>query len=875
MGKGIIKENLGAGLYKVELVYARERVDKELKFLADRQADLESKRYDGPWTPERDRKDKELTLAIEAIKKRIAWINEKAPANKVIEAYCVDYTEDLAVGAEVGTVELARSETQILQPENISSYTSTRAVLIKPGYKDDSKYSALADGILNPPINQSPAQIFYNWAMSPGTMKWKPRYRSAVIDSISEDYADITLTDLVYLTNDRTEIDIDQSLERKHVPIEYMDCNGDAFEEGDEVVVEFTGMNWDSPKIVGFTGQPVECLGVVYYSVVFNKITENVGSGFNPTTSNELYERLVFKIEPGQAPVWSTFAEAGATCNVDDAFTSTKVREYACISSIENFYVAGEFVPYDCSIAIGNGDACSWGGKVDEEGQPEDPPQGFGEIEKVFVKNVENLGPRDLTTQYGGLFTIDGHRISVWLSKMACGIITPKSSKAIPNNSTRKLYPVIWPKGYSGRYQVDLILPIFEAVKTVVTFERGMAWFGCCDDPSYSGGYLSQVAPNWQGIVSAAGLQPTAYPVIYQDEPYWSPAHGCYECLWSYQMCDWVSPNNPCAEIKLNEYWVNGYNIYSGRTGWFGFDILEWKLGEPDPVDQIPQYPRDLRTPYSDLDPFFDLCIDDGVSLQNIEWFKNVETVPYTHFGYGPTVNWQYAQPMEEVWQDRFGNQITKTKETHIYTLETTWGSAPLTVGGSLWLVEGVTKVEPRLTWYWGLFTIPAGWEVNDEDPPEKPFEEFDVAGENYSGESDDIIAGATDWYYGYQEQTDERIVQIFYRKASTYYRVVVNFICRDVNGDLADRHFVALMALDGSLNSCNDFSGWSTFNEDNGDKYLYSMGGINGSSWSWAGRPWFPAHVSNSDILSFLNEKKEEIGAFAYTRPMALVEKS
>lgn len=866
MGKGIIKQNKGNGLYDVELVLARDRVDLEIKILGEKKNEILKKLYVGPWTPQRQKNDDLILLQVAAIDKRIVFLNEKLPANRTVELYCADYTEDISVDAEVGTIELARREFQILKPGEGEGYSASYGIMVKPGFSQKSAYVAKDDGILSPPVNQTPAQLFYNWAISPGSMKWKPRYRSAIIDSISGDSADITLTDLVYLTADKTEIDIDQPpLKKTSVPIEYMDCNGDAFLEGDEVVVQFTGMDWSSPKIIGFTGEPRECMGTVFYSVVFNKAGgKYVSSGFNPQTSDDIYERLVFKIDPNEQPVWSDFSAAGAECNTDDAFTVTKTREYSCISHIASVYEPHDLVPFDCSGIFSSGNDVQWSGTLDENYMPEDPPEGLGEIDKTFVKNVENLGPIELTGRYGGLFNIGGNKVSIWMSKMACGIISPKSSKAFPNNSVRKLEPVVWPKGYNGRYEVDLILPIFEAVKEVVTFELGMTWFGCCGNPVYPSGapqqcYLDIIAPNWYSTAVSAGIEVQSASVMYQGEPYYSSEYGCYQCLFN-------MPGD--RNLILDRYWVNGFNIYSGQTSWFGFDILDWPLGQPDPQNQIPTYPDDLRTQYSDLDPFFDLAIDDGVTLQNIEYFKNVMTVPYTHFGYGPTVDWQYSQPMDEVWFDRLGNQITRTKETHIYTLETTWGTAPLTVGGSLWLVEAVTRVVPHLTWIWGLYTIPDGWELNDDDPEVKPFVEYELAGENYSGAIDDIKIGPTDWYYGYQAQTWERINNIFYRKMGTDFRIVVNYSQR-LGDDLLNHHFIVIMQPDGTFESANDYDGYSSFNEDNGDIYLYSQ-----DPYVYGAKDWFPKHITSSQILYFLNAKSDELGASSYTKPMVLVKK-
>ena len=43
------------------------------------------------------------------------------------------------------------------------------------------------------------------------------------------------------------------------VPIEYMACNAMAFADGDDVVIEFTSQDWNSPKVIGFKDNPAGC----------------------------------------------------------------------------------------------------------------------------------------------------------------------------------------------------------------------------------------------------------------------------------------------------------------------------------------------------------------------------------------------------------------------------------------------------------------------------------------------------------------------------------------------------------------------------------------------------------------------------------------
>ena len=134
--------------------------------------------------------------------------------------------------------------------------------------------------------------------MLPGAQKWKPRYRRGVITAIDGDTCDLTLTDLVYLTEEKAAIDIDQTLELTGVEIDYMDCNGDAFDVDDAVIVEFTGQDWAAPKVIGFYDAPAPC-GIFYYSIVF--------AWYGPVDlETDWYDHLYFKLDPVGNFTWLT-----------------------------------------------------------------------------------------------------------------------------------------------------------------------------------------------------------------------------------------------------------------------------------------------------------------------------------------------------------------------------------------------------------------------------------------------------------------------------------------------------------------------------------------------------------------------------------------
>jgi hypothetical protein len=48
------------------------------------------------------------------------------------------------------------------------------------------------------------------------------------------------------------------------VPVEYMTCNSLAFTDGDQVIVEFIGQDWNAPRVVGFRQNPQNCTAEIW-----------------------------------------------------------------------------------------------------------------------------------------------------------------------------------------------------------------------------------------------------------------------------------------------------------------------------------------------------------------------------------------------------------------------------------------------------------------------------------------------------------------------------------------------------------------------------------------------------------------------------------
>src|SRR5690554_6668499 len=283
MSKGEIVESLGAGKYRIQVLYATEKIAAELarinkgiaelaitvpqKQLVALQAGLavkDVKLQIDALIPLYQQRPSEAagrirTLQVELVKKsadeaRAVYdkdlaimenlsllkrrnVLEQAPKEKVMDAWCADFTEQLT-----GIVGIADINDEPGQ-----------GALIRPGYSDDAAYSPARDGHLFPNEAQTGSQIYLNYALLPGVQKWRPRYRIGVISKIKNDACTVALDDAF---SSAQNLSINATSVLENVPIQYMDCNGDAFEDGDRVLVSFTKVG---PLVIGFEKEPESC----------------------------------------------------------------------------------------------------------------------------------------------------------------------------------------------------------------------------------------------------------------------------------------------------------------------------------------------------------------------------------------------------------------------------------------------------------------------------------------------------------------------------------------------------------------------------------------------------------------------------------------
>ena len=200
-------------------------------------------------TPLRVEKRKLATLDLDvaALTARQNRLNELAYNidNDMRSVWCADLSDELT-GA-VSTMEV------IGQPDHI---------LIAPQQRETGEN--LPSGALTPILPMSPAQAAFNWAILPGWQKWRPTYRTAIISNIDTD-ADTCNVSIDGAWSVAQSLHVNQESMLTGVPVEYMDCNAAAFEEGDQVVVEFREQKWEQPAVVGFVTEPRGCDRIFVY----------------------------------------------------------------------------------------------------------------------------------------------------------------------------------------------------------------------------------------------------------------------------------------------------------------------------------------------------------------------------------------------------------------------------------------------------------------------------------------------------------------------------------------------------------------------------------------------------------------------------------
>jgi len=146
--------------------------------------------------------------------------------------WCADLSDELEGGLH-GTLEVNRDN---------------KTILIQPGGLAQSTK-------LQPTIASGPMTTAYNLAVLAAVQRDRPAYRVAVLSNLDKEKNTCTVV-LNAAHSSQQNININKGLGYSGVEIDYMDCDAEAFEDGDNVIVQFQD---GTPVVIGFVSNPAFC----------------------------------------------------------------------------------------------------------------------------------------------------------------------------------------------------------------------------------------------------------------------------------------------------------------------------------------------------------------------------------------------------------------------------------------------------------------------------------------------------------------------------------------------------------------------------------------------------------------------------------------
>lgn len=200
--------------------------------------------------------------------------------SQIIDAWCATWNTTLAPGDAVKTMEVpgfwnetGTPRTAVLYPDTsrqrIVSYVE-RSINIAPEGKGYPPH-----GVIAPAEAMTAASVFYNLAMEPGHLKWKPLWRYGIVTAVGPKSCSLILNAEAArpLSEDLAGMPLDGegTLDERtlsNVPIFYPPCHSDVFAAGDEVLVVFQGYDRSKPKVIGFRRNPKFCGGITWQQFV-------------------------------------------------------------------------------------------------------------------------------------------------------------------------------------------------------------------------------------------------------------------------------------------------------------------------------------------------------------------------------------------------------------------------------------------------------------------------------------------------------------------------------------------------------------------------------------------------------------------------------
>lgn len=190
--------------------------------------------------------------------------------NQVLDVWACYFNDELAVGDIVYTAEVP-GYWEFVDDAPLSSlhiYVGTSRE--RPVFFNEQAWNIVRrytgfDSALTPATTMTPEMVFYNMAMEPGHLKWRPAWRYGVIESINQTTCGVRLDNAVArrAPTERLQEPIDLNPDAgpvlTGVPFDYPPCNAKVFSVDDEVLIRFDSQDRTKPTVVGFRRAPKEC----------------------------------------------------------------------------------------------------------------------------------------------------------------------------------------------------------------------------------------------------------------------------------------------------------------------------------------------------------------------------------------------------------------------------------------------------------------------------------------------------------------------------------------------------------------------------------------------------------------------------------------
>lgn len=172
-----------------------------------------------------------------------------AQTSEVVHVWACQYVDDLPVGAIVWTAEVPgaldyRPVSRVFETNGVQYEYQERAINLVP--TGDSGRLRKAEGL-------PAAMVFFDLAMEPGHLRWRPLWRYGVITTIDPGPicgVQLAVVEARTASGLGSDLSLNQAITLASVPIDAA-CPA-LFVVGDEVIVWFKDADWSKPVILGW-----------------------------------------------------------------------------------------------------------------------------------------------------------------------------------------------------------------------------------------------------------------------------------------------------------------------------------------------------------------------------------------------------------------------------------------------------------------------------------------------------------------------------------------------------------------------------------------------------------------------------------------------